>query len=146
LAKADPEIAAQWHPTKNGSVMPDDVRPNSFKKRWWKCSKGHEFEAMPVYRTRMIRSCPGCQDRWNLAKVRHFVASLRPHLDALTPAELYVIFQQSGLLSHGGQSRGFVKALATGRFPQSELDKFIDGTESLVDEFIDEQSMVSVSA
>jgi|694.fasta_scaffold35203_4 superfamily II DNA or RNA helicase len=141
LAKADPEIAAQWHPTKNGSVMPDDVRPNSFKKRWWKCSKGHEFEAMPVYRTRMIRSCPGCQDRWNLAKVRHFVASLRPHLDALTPAELYVIFQQSGLLSHGGQSRGFVKALATGRFPQSELDKFIDGTESLVDEFIDEQSM-----
>jgi superfamily II DNA or RNA helicase len=141
LAKADPEIAAQWHPTKNGSVTPDEVRPNSFKKRWWKCDKGHEFEAMPVYRTRMIRSCPGCQERWNLAKVRHFVASLRPHLDALTPAELYVIFQQSGLLSHGGQSRGFVKALATGRFPHIELDKFIDGRESLVDDFINEQSM-----
>jgi hypothetical protein len=141
LAKADPEIAAQWHPNKNGSVTPDDVRPNSFKKRWWRCSKGHEFEAMPVYRTRMIRSCPGCQDRWNLAKVRHFVASLRPHLDALTPAELYVIFQQSGLLEHSGRSRGFVKALATGRFPNSELDKFIDGADSLVDEFIDEQSM-----
>ena len=66
LAKADPEIAAQWHPTKNGSVTPADVRPNSFKKRWWKCEKGHEFEAMPVYRTRMYRECTGCQPRWTL--------------------------------------------------------------------------------
>jgi hypothetical protein len=141
LAKADPEIASQWHPTKNGSVTPDDVRPNSFKKRWWKCDKGHEFEAMPVYRTRHVRNCPGCQSRWNIEKVRHFVASLRPHIDSLTPAELYVIFQQSGLLRHGGQARGFVKALTTGRFPRSELDKFIDGSESLVDDFIDDQTM-----
>ena len=61
LAKQDPEIAAQWHPSKNGSVTPLDVRPNSFKQRWWQCPNGHEWQAMPVYRTRMIRSCPGCR-------------------------------------------------------------------------------------
>lgn len=138
LAKADPEIAAQWHPTKNGSVTPADVRPNSFKKRWWKCEKGHEFEAMPVYRTRMYRECIGCQPRWTLSKIRVFVASLRDHLESFTPAELYVIFQQSGLLKTGGQARGFVRSLATGRFPSDELDKFVAGDESLVDQFLND--------
>lgn len=120
LAKTDPEIAAQWHPTKNGTVTPAEVRPNSFKKRWWTCEKGHEFEAMPVYRTRMYRECIGCQPRWTLSKIRVFVASLRDHLNSFTPAELYVIFQQSGLLKTGGQARGFVRSLATGRFPNDE--------------------------
>jgi hypothetical protein len=136
LAKAHPEIAAQWHPTRNGSVTPADVRPNSFKKRWWKCEKGHEFEAMPVYRTRMFRECMGCQPRWTLSKIRVFVASLRDHLESFSPAELYVIFQQSGLLKTSGQARGFVRSLATGRFPKDELDKFVAGDESLVDQFL----------
>lgn len=140
LAKADPEIAAQWHPTKNGSITPADVRPNSFKKRWWKCDKGHEFEAMPVYRTRMYRECLGCQPRWTLSKIRYFVSSLRDHLESFTPAELYVIFQQSGLLKTGGQARGFVRSLATGRFPNHELDKFVSGDESLVDQFLSDSN------
>ncbi|WP_442506381.1 zinc-ribbon domain-containing protein [Novipirellula sp. SH528] len=141
LEKADPEIASQWHPSKNGSLTPADVRPNSFKPRWWMCEQQHEFEAMPVYRTRMVRSCPGCQERWNLEKLRHFVTSLRQHLDTFTPAELYVIFQQSGLLNRGGRAKGFVKSLATGRFPRGELDKFIAGEESLVDEFISDDEI-----
>lgn len=141
LAKADPEIASQWHPTKNGSVTPADVRPNSFKKRWWKCDKGHEFEAMPVYRTRMYRECMGCQPRWTLSKIRVFVASLRDHLGSFTPAELYVIFQQSGLLKTGGQARGFVRSLVTGRFPKDELDKFAAGDESLVDQFLSDAAL-----
>jgi hypothetical protein len=141
LAKADPEIAGQWHPTKNGSVTPAHVRPNSFKKRWWRCEKGHEFEAMPVYRTRMYRECIGCQPRWTLSKIRVFVASLREHLNSFTAAELYVIFQQSGLLRTGGQARGFVRSLATGRFPGDELDKFVAGNESLVDHFLNDSKL-----
>ncbi len=30
-----PEIAAQWHPTKNGSLTPGDVTYASMKKVWW---------------------------------------------------------------------------------------------------------------
>ncbi len=141
LAKKDPEIAAQWHPIKNGLVTPFDVRAASFKSRWWKCSNGHEFEAMPVYRTRMIRGCPGCQERWTIVKLRHFIASLRDHLEAFTPAELFLIFQQSGVLNRGGRAKGFVKSLATGRFPVEELDKFVKGDESLVDLFILDQDV-----
>ena len=40
---------------------------------------------------------------WRVAALRRFVASLSDHLASLTPAELYVLFQQNGLLaSHGG--------------------------------------------
>ena len=30
-----PEIAAQWHPTKNGNITPDMVLPGSPKTYWW---------------------------------------------------------------------------------------------------------------
>ncbi|MFM8466213.1 MAG: zinc-ribbon domain-containing protein [Oxalobacteraceae bacterium] len=35
-----PEIAAQWHPTKNNGVTPDQVAAGSNKKYFWKCDKG----------------------------------------------------------------------------------------------------------
>ena len=141
LATTDPDLAEQWHPEKNGKVSPETVRPASLKVYWWRCERGHEFQATPVYRTRAIRTCPGCQERWTITKLRHFVASLQEHLEALTPAELYVIFQQSGLLHRGGKAKGFVKALTTGRFPKKELEKFLEGQVSLVDEFLDDSDL-----
>ena len=138
LAVTDPDLANQWHPEKNGTRTPETVRPASTKIYWWRCELGHEFQASPVYRTRMIRNCPGCQEKWNITKIRHFVRSLQKHLDAFTSAELYVIFQQSRLWQKGGRAKGFVKALTTGRFPRKELDKFVDGEKSLVDKFIND--------
>lgn len=35
LAEKCPELAAQWHPTKNGTLSADDVFPGSSKKVWW---------------------------------------------------------------------------------------------------------------
>lgn len=141
LAITNPEIAAEWHPDKNGTDTPETVRPASNKAFWWRCEKGHVFQASPASRTRNGLGCPGCIDRWTVEKIRQFVKSLREHLDTLTPAELYVIFQQSGLLQTDGAARGFVKALATGRFPRKELDKFLDRKESLVDEFLDDSEL-----
>jgi len=47
LAEANPELAKQWHPTKNGELTPGDVTPGSHKKVWWKCEEeeDHEWEA-----------------------------------------------------------------------------------------------------
>ena len=141
LATTDPDLAKQWHSEKNGDESPETVRPASGKLYWWRCEKDHEFQASPVYRTRAIRICPGCQERWTISKIRHFVKSLQEHLEALTPAELYVIFQQSGLLYRGGKAKGFVKALTTGRFPKKELEKFLEAQASLVDEFLDDSDL-----
>ena len=45
LSQSHPLLAAQWHPTKNGNVSPDEVCANYSKKFWWRCDKGHEWEA-----------------------------------------------------------------------------------------------------
>ena len=45
LASKNPRLAAQWHPTKNGTLTPQEVRPGSSRKVWWLCEKGHEWQA-----------------------------------------------------------------------------------------------------
>ena len=42
----NPILAKDWHPKKNGKLAPRDFLKSSNKKVWWKCSKGHEWQAM----------------------------------------------------------------------------------------------------
>ncbi len=62
LATTHPQLAAQWHPTKNGDLTPYDVKAgSSSKKIWWKCSKGEDHEWKTVVEKRTIgRNCPFC--------------------------------------------------------------------------------------
>lgn len=60
LATTHPEIAAQWHPTKNGTRTPQMVVGGHCKKVWWQCEKGHEWQAMVVTRTSAGSGCPVC--------------------------------------------------------------------------------------
>ena len=84
------------------------------------------------------RGCPRCNKGWTLEAIRLFVSSLKKHLHAFTPAELYLLFHHNQLGQTQGRSKAFVKALTTGRFPEQEIEKFIDGAPSLVDEFIED--------
>jgi len=47
-----PELVAEWHPTKNGNLLPDGFHVGSHEKVWWKCSKGHEWQTELRLRTR----------------------------------------------------------------------------------------------
>ena len=58
LAISNPEIAKQWHPTKNGELTPDMVTSGSGKDVWWACNKGHEWKAV-IY-SRKKNGCPHC--------------------------------------------------------------------------------------
>ncbi|MBR7152242.1 MAG: zinc-ribbon domain-containing protein [Candidatus Methanomethylophilaceae archaeon] len=58
LATTHPEIAKQWHPTKNGSLTPLDVSYGTDKKVYWICEKGHEWSAL-IY-SRVKSGCPVC--------------------------------------------------------------------------------------
>jgi len=54
-----PELAAQWHPSKNGELTPAMILPWHNGKVWWQCEKGHEWQASP--HNRMAgRGCPFC--------------------------------------------------------------------------------------
>lgn len=47
----NPEIAKEWHPTKNGDLLPTQIfAKTSTKKVWWQCSLGHEWDAKPLHR------------------------------------------------------------------------------------------------
>jgi hypothetical protein len=58
LSTTYPEIAAQWHPEKNGKVAPSTVSVGSAKSYWWRCSDGHEWRA--TLDTRSKSGCPRC--------------------------------------------------------------------------------------
>ena len=62
LAETHPEVAKQWHPTKNGKLTTNDVHFGSSKKVWWKCDKGddHEWRVSPSIRKFDNTSCPFC--------------------------------------------------------------------------------------
>jgi hypothetical protein len=59
-----PEVAKQWHKTKNGSLLPKSVLPYSGKKVWWLCSEDHEWQAVVSNRTKGRAGCPFCTGRY----------------------------------------------------------------------------------
>ena len=59
LAAVYPDIARQWHPTKNGDLLPCDVMAGTRRKVWWRCDKGHEWQAAVVSRMHHT-GCPVC--------------------------------------------------------------------------------------
>ena len=56
-----PEVAKQWHPSKNKELLPNMFSYGSDSKAWWLCDKGHEWEA--VINSRRTRGCPHCRKR-----------------------------------------------------------------------------------
>ena len=57
------EIAKEWNYERNGNLKPQNLMPNSNKKVWWKCSKGHEWEAK-IYHRNNGSGCPYCSGRY----------------------------------------------------------------------------------
>ncbi|MBW2174586.1 MAG: zinc-ribbon domain-containing protein [Deltaproteobacteria bacterium] len=62
LRVVNPALSKEWHPTKNGTLTPRDVAPNSHKKTWWICDKGHEWQAKVQSRNKGS-GCPYCAGR-----------------------------------------------------------------------------------
>ena len=60
LSSQKPLIASQWHPTKNGDLTPDQIPCYSPMTAWWRCEKGHEWEARISSRTYYDQKCPYC--------------------------------------------------------------------------------------
>jgi hypothetical protein len=81
LASLYPEIAAQWHPTKNGELTPDKVTAYSNRRVWWVCAKNfdHEWDAVISSRVKG-KGCACC--RGLRASSTNSLASLYPEVAA----------------------------------------------------------------
>ena len=62
LQTVNPTLAKEWNYERNNGLTPEDVLPNSGKKVWWVCNKGHAWQASIVNRNRG-RGCPYCAGR-----------------------------------------------------------------------------------
>lgn len=61
LLSVNPELAKEWNVEKNSELKPCDVLPGSHKKVWWKCLKGHEWEAL-IRDRNAGKLCPYCSN------------------------------------------------------------------------------------
>ncbi len=64
-----PDLAKQWHPTKNGELKPSSISAGTHKKAWWLCERTcnegciHEWEGSVANRTRKGTGCPWCSNK-----------------------------------------------------------------------------------
>lgn len=58
-----PQVAKEWHPTKNEKLSSNDVMYASNKRAWWLCSKcNYEWECGIGDRTVLESGCPACYE------------------------------------------------------------------------------------
>ena len=67
MASQFPEVAREWHPTKNGPLLPSQVAPSCKRRVWWLCPQGHEYVAAVGMRTMRNSGCPYCAGKKVLA-------------------------------------------------------------------------------
>ncbi|WP_322370341.1 zinc-ribbon domain-containing protein [Bacillus cereus] len=65
LQTENPNLAKEWHLTKNDALLPCDVLSGSSKKVWWLGKCGHEWDAVISYRNKG-GGCPYCANRYVL--------------------------------------------------------------------------------
>ena len=78
MQTVNPILANDWNYEKNHGLTPFDVMPNSVQKVWWKCSKGHEWQARIDSRNKGS-GCPFCSGRY-VAKGETDLQTVNPTL------------------------------------------------------------------
>ncbi|WP_285769118.1 zinc-ribbon domain-containing protein [Peribacillus sp. SI8-4] len=79
ILQKSPEIAAQWHPTKNGTLKPEYFPSGSHEKVWWLGKCGHEWQAVIRSRTKKDGyGCPYCRNLY--ANETNSLESLNPEM------------------------------------------------------------------
>jgi hypothetical protein len=68
LASVAPQIAGEWHPTRNAPLTPQNVLFGTSKRVWWRCAFNHEWATRVNQRTARRNGCPVC--RWLPSRTR----------------------------------------------------------------------------
>lgn len=93
LVTINPTLSLEWHPIKNGDLIPSQVSGGSDKKIWWICKNNnkHIWKATIHSRNKKNTGCPHCYSRTSLLELRiytelkHFFKSSKHR---------YIIFNQ----------------------------------------------------
>lgn len=77
LASLRPDLTGQWHPSRNRPLEPTDIGIGSNRRVWWRCDKGHQWQATVQSRC-LGTGCPYCSGRRTTSE--RSLAKLRPDL------------------------------------------------------------------
>jgi hypothetical protein len=61
LAATRPDLAREWHPTRNRRVTTQEVVVGSARTVWWRCRLGHEWRTQVRTRGKYGAGCPACR-------------------------------------------------------------------------------------
>lgn len=75
-----PELLKEWDNEKNNDLVPEDLQMGSHTKVWWRCSKGHSWQASPNERISKGRRCPYCAHNPRVLPGENDLATVRPDL------------------------------------------------------------------
>ena len=76
-----PDIAKEWHPSKNGKLTPDLFIPGSSETVWWRCPQcGNEWQSSIVNRTKG-HGCDVCAMPKRLSTRKDHILSKRGSID-----------------------------------------------------------------
>lgn len=134
-----PGVAREWDYMKNFPTTPEECTIGSKMEAHWICPNGHEYKMVVNWRTRAVNplGCH-CQGKiWSNRRLEGFVADLVNYTDAMTPAMLYAVCQQAGVL-RSSKSDVIGKALSD----LSNLKKLVGEREAVGDE---ERSLTPLS-
>ena len=103
LATKFPDVAALWHPEKNGEVTPEMIVTGATVKRWWQCKdvSEHTWQDFPRKLTRRVTNdyCPHCNEGWTLEKLVEVAAKFTTRGDFRKGASgAYQAARKRGLL------------------------------------------------
>ena len=79
LADVSPELARQWDAERNAPLTPQQVTAGTRRKVWWKCAKGHSWQASVASRVSQKTDCPVCGGK-EVQRGFNDLASLYPAL------------------------------------------------------------------
>lgn len=65
IAKTNPEILQEWNYEKNNEIgiKPENMSNGSSLKIWWKCEKGHDYQAVISTKINQATKCPYCANK-----------------------------------------------------------------------------------
>ena len=79
LESNSPELAREWDYKKNKNLIPKNISCFTSKKVWWKCKKGHSYEASIYARYVKKNGCPYCSNH-RLLKGYNDLKTINPNL------------------------------------------------------------------
>jgi RNA polymerase subunit RPABC4/transcription elongation factor Spt4/predicted nucleic acid-binding Zn-ribbon protein len=67
VATTHPQLLPEWDRALN-SLAPEEVKAGSEQRVWWRCNKGHTWQATVTNRARLKQGCPSCWSRKFVSK------------------------------------------------------------------------------